>query len=831
MHGVSGTRAEELLECPPQQLKRLAGDASAGFYECRGAQGSKQPRREAYSWGGLTSGPATRGLWLLFLPFLLINLAHWMLPPSEAASETGRRAADRAGSLLRLLALTLTLTLMLASAQILVDIVGWQCAAIDRCGQQLGPLSGLTRAPEGRRIALTAVPVAALLALLLLLGRANPAIARRPAPPRAEGPPENSSNVKGEIPLRDPRFWNVDQSVRRMRACHIIAWLAGLSALTAAVPVRYLGDWPALRVACAVLVGVNLLLVAFAVGCTGLTKLTGRGGAGSTLSPRFFTRMAILSGVLCVGTLVVVGFTDSDAHLSGIATHLPVLRNTIYVLLGIQSVLIALVFLVTKRCRRGWHGAIRTALSGLVYPLPQIWRRFRGRVVVAPPADDGWAPSLRGFAAPVVATIALLAAGGFSAGVGLWIAQFLGMAVPTTAAAQCLEGFRSTTLGSSVANAGYQFSQCAPVKRDQLRENPTFEDRTAAFTTDTPLILPPGYFVAALVFLGLALVLVLVAGGVWWRVLPRWRAAANPVPADYQAPTDGDHADAIARLRALALLADEVPVILAKLTAGAVLALSTLTALYFSVARMHGFDRVPITVPVLSTLSVAAITATAAAMVALAVGALRNRQQRRVIGILWDVITFWPRANHPLTPPCYTERVVPDLTHEMNFLRNEEHRDVVLSAHSQGTIIAAATLLHMGDEAGDVALLTFGCPLRRLYGRNFPAYFNREAMDAIAAQRPGRWLNLWVHTDPIGGWVCSEGEVMWPGIDAVDLATVDHRLLDAATVDIRDRGGHDPICGHSGFWNRREYDRAIAALAGGSTLPDDVRVGDELDRR
>ena len=34
--------------------------------------------RESYSWGGLTSGKASRALWLLLLPFALANLAGWM---------------------------------------------------------------------------------------------------------------------------------------------------------------------------------------------------------------------------------------------------------------------------------------------------------------------------------------------------------------------------------------------------------------------------------------------------------------------------------------------------------------------------------------------------------------------------------------------------------------------------------------------------------------------------------------------------------------------------------------------------------------------------------
>ena len=166
VHGVSGTPAEDMLDCPTEFLKQEAGDKYAGFYRCRpcdcdgdGHDSDGPPVKEAYSWGGLTSGSATRALWLLFLPFILINLAHWMLPPSE----TGRRSARAAVTSLRLLALSLSLTLMLASVQVAVDIVGWQCTATARCASRLGPLSGLIYAPDGVRVAVTALPVALML--------------------------------------------------------------------------------------------------------------------------------------------------------------------------------------------------------------------------------------------------------------------------------------------------------------------------------------------------------------------------------------------------------------------------------------------------------------------------------------------------------------------------------------------------------------------------------------------------------------------------------------------------------------------------------------------
>lgn len=89
------------------------------------------------------------------------------------------------------------------------------------------------------------------------------------------------------------------------------------------------------------------------------------------------------------------------------------------------------------------------------------------------------------------------------------------------------------------------------------------------------------------------------------------------------------------------------------------------------------------------------MTSSAAGIVGLAVVALRDTEKRRMVGVLWDVITFWPRANHPLTPPCYGERTVPELVGQLSYLALGSTRRLVLAAHSQGSIIAAATTCSM----------------------------------------------------------------------------------------------------------------------------------------
>ena len=186
-------------------MEQVAGDKSAGFYRRQPWVDdaiSPQPAiwrkvPEAYSWGGLTSGPASRALWLLFLPFIFINLAHWMLP--LAARQ--RRAAAVSVGLLRLIALSLTLTLMLAAA---VAVMVWQCVSLDYCGARLGPLSFLVSLPRGVQVALSALPLVVVIAVLWRLGRENA---------RAVGQPPNPAVMAEEMPLESDTFWVADPSV------------------------------------------------------------------------------------------------------------------------------------------------------------------------------------------------------------------------------------------------------------------------------------------------------------------------------------------------------------------------------------------------------------------------------------------------------------------------------------------------------------------------------------------------------------------------------------------------------------------------------------------
>jgi hypothetical protein len=142
---------------------------------------------------------------------------------------------------------------------------------------------------------------------------------------------------------------------------------------------------------------------------------------------------------------------------------------------------------------------------------------------------------------------------------------------------------------------------------------------------------------------------------------------------------------------------------------------------------------------------------------------------------------------------------VPELAQRVTALTSSPTSAVVLSGHSQGSVLAAATVLHLRpSEAGRVELLTHGSPLRRLYARFFPAYLGPEALRAVRERVDGRWRNLYRETDPIGSWVLDP--------PTVPDAPVDRGLVDPRTLA-------DEIAAHSDYWSDPGYARALDDLA------------------
>ena len=75
----------------------------------------------------------------------------------------------------------------------------------------------------------------------------------------------------------------------------------------------------------------------------------------------------------------------------------------------------------------------------------------------------------------------------------------------------------------------------------------------------------------------------------------------------------------------------------------------------------------------------------------------------RPLGLVWDIVCFFPRAGHPFTAPCYAERAVPEVAkrvrhHIDDAKKAHKNPYVILSAHSMGATIALAVIFMLGQE-------------------------------------------------------------------------------------------------------------------------------------
>ena len=208
------------------------------------------------------------------------------------------------------------------------------------------------------------------------------------------------------------------------------------------------------------------------------------------------------------------------------------------------------------------------------------------------------------------------------------------------------------------------------------------------------------------------------------------------------------------------------------------------------------------------------------ALAAFLYAAWSNPAKRRTIGVLWDVGTFWPRSYHPLCPPCYAERAVPDLQRRMWWLHDNDGR-VVLVTHSQGTVLGVAALAQTAcrPEGDHPALITFGSPVCKLYGWAFPAYFDRTLLEPLApgqAARVNDWRNFFYPTDPIGGSVA-------PELSALGGDPVDTEFPDPAHCYYVYGQPPPASTGHSGYWaDRRVWDVINGVAAGLPGGPNDI---------
>ncbi|MFG2427418.1 hypothetical protein [Streptomyces sp. NPDC048590] len=751
VHGVGGTTPQEMLGDP--RTTRITGDATAAVHRRTEDVGAEEhlerhrdgPVAEAYCWSNLTSGDGSRALWLLLLPFMVVNLAHWMRPTARGSD----RAVRVYGLLVRLIALSLTVLLTAAACEVALDLVAWQCAGAPECSRRRSWLGFLSAHQDGwfsqpgRRLALAAAVPAVLVGLLWYLSNRTWGAYESQRPltgGEADGPdadvdtatgsaaePETSSPVTPA--LARPGFWYGRRLVARLRAAHTAAGLLTVAAAVGGTAVRYdrtVGS-PVPAVAGALLgAGIALCgLVVVAVVCH-------RGRSERHLDDRLDEAVTSCLPVTSLGLLlcavVYAGWSRPDWESSGTLPGESAFR-VLTLGQGLLVVLLAAVALFLHRRA----------------PEPRT--------------------TLRGLGGPVVAMLACALGGVMTGGSAQRVADWLdGPGTPGMGA------------GADIPGPPVLLSWQASVIPVLL-----------------VLLLPPLVWLAV-------------------RTVRRARRMGPGIEAEYGEPRpEPGRTRQIARTRAAAALTDSAPGVLGLLSAAALLlgtAAVTGSWLTGEVPGLAANGSGPFVESLAETAQSTGSWLTGFGVIAFVTWgrrAYRDVSARRTIGILWDVGTFWPRAAHPFAPPCYAERAVPDLTSRMCAWTGHTRGRLVISGHSQGSVLAAAAVWQLPDAArGRVALLTYGSPIERLYGRWFPAYFGRIPLEGL--QRSVHcWRNLWRETDPIGGPVrIAEGQ--GPEIDRGPLRdplvhgrTVEHPLP-------------EPVLGHSDYQADPVFAEERAAL-------------------
>ncbi|MGA4688100.1 hypothetical protein [Micromonospora sp. AB353] len=682
VHGVADRGPEAILDRPI--VVRVAGDANAGFYRPRPGFGDPTGpggvTLEAYRWGPLAGGRARRTLLLvLLLPFMLANIAVWMLP---AAGREG--AANRA--LCRLLAATLTAMYVLSLVGVSLDLVAWQCAAYDRCVEARRWVSWLAGVPVGARLAILAiVPIAGIAVLWRLSARSWQL-------------PEDARGIAqgvGADRLDEPAFWDTRALLRRLRSLHVGIALGTLD-VALLLPVAGHDRSP---IGYALLaVDAALLAVALAALCRPFVEQRGTGPGGEIIVNSVRLAAIGLTALALAYALMPRPSWRAQETLPGSEEML-------------SALFVAQLVLVTVL-------GVRAAVQGR---RPSI----RPHIMVL------------GLGAPVLATVAVGMAVAYSAAVNFLLAGYLDRGSEPTLARPLPPG--------------------------------------------APPLWPPAAFRWVILGISLALpvvALLALAGGRLGRTR-RLRAAEELVRQEFpevpRVPPERVRAARQAIVRSW--LSDRLGAPL--LTTYAALVLLTLGAAGLSpwyggpgqLALKLGGPKLGLPTAFVTDLGTFLIVWLAVVLVVIGLRGPRS-PAGRMIAVLWELATFWPRATHPLAPPCYAERVVPDLNRRIRTLIAEGD-GVILAAQSHGSVLAAATVLQLPpDRLRRLALLTYVTPLTRLYARIFPAYVNERQLHEVGERIGWRWINLWRRTDPIGGPVFPGASPVYPA------GRVDRRVRD-----------------------------------------------------
>jgi hypothetical protein len=750
VHGVGGSPPEATLGDLAPEL--VSGDAIAGFY--RSSDHHVDPSEpdvdrhvEVYSWGGLTSRSKARLLWLALLPFLFANLAGWMCSASTRASawrfRLHRLAAGFGG-------LALTVNTALITVMISGDVIAYQAPRTGVALTQwwLAPL-GLYYVKDhpSRQVALgVLVPVLLVLALVWLASRTWRYEHVRP-PYKVQAPHESKARLvtAAALPggLADDEFWDGESSVRALTWLHLAVALGFL----------------------AIVLGVT------AGALTGFTHLAVLGWIAIVLGA---ATMAVGAGYVALDALTTPPMGEPGQPAPGDGTLAERLGGRLVWLLVPAGVALAVAGLFAWLQPAGKPGPAQlpgvsgviggTALAiGVVLALALISMLLGLRGGKGTLRGGPWLTLMLGF---FLLNILLL-------GAEIWVAHLIAP-VTTNAAQAVAEGkiylpylieWGMPLVVWAAVLAIVVFGAAEYVRWRLACKLPTtvaehYKTEAAAFRDPLTGLRKDWY----------------------WSGLEPFAP-----PGD----TSGDEGNSknwqrdVTRARFMGGAPHDATWLLWLIIGGQLIMAVCVWLLRVdppALIRNLGIIVAGLALP---------------AAIGFLYSAWNDPNRRRIIGITWDVGTFWPRSYHPLSPPCYTERAIPELQRRLWWLHDNGGR-VVLVAHSQGSVLATAAVVQPGCRPTDdwPALITFGAPVCKLYGWGFPAYFDAALLGPLApggAARLNDWRNFYYLTDPIGGPVAAD-------LPEACRDRVDTEFLDPATSYYV--YGQPPPAPqrHSGYW-------------------------------
>lgn len=716
IHGVSGTPPENLVK---DTTVLVAGTASAGFHRHDAATVNAAPPPDApgviegYAWGGLTSGTRiASALRLLLLPFALVNVAGWMLPggrdPDDGdptAPEVTRRVRVQATAhtlMSRLLALALTAYATTG--------VYWVATVVTERMQRRGEWFNVP--DDSTRAALCLACVVAATMAWAIIGRRT---ARSPDPATLTARPGAAAEPM-RMAMRSPAaapqeglgvslLWAQGHVTSYMSRAHVLAGTgcalllfgAEADASGSLAVLARVGAW---GLAAAGLVAIVLLAL-------------GRVPGASRAWLRWAITWVAVVAAVTVAALARHGVPARRDRLSDVAE---VYDTTLLLIAGAVCALLLAQVVVgnwSGRFAGKWYAgaftviAFGTAITGVAGGTVALNQRLATADHPAPTSPISQTVAVIGLVAIVVAVAAAIMQWRVTQGVGgvAWFQRFRG----TIANARGIIVLGATTFALGAVAVAV--------------------DRRWLGALDTPVDTAPG--------------------AVGWASLG-WVAVAAliaAIPASYARGTV---------LRGLALLAATVTVLVAAVAAA-------------TVARvvLKGADSATVEAVIAESDSAFAAIAIVGALLAplAAVGLFivrtsREEGARRMVGVLWDLVSFWPRHFHPWAPAPYTDTTIPQLTERVRHLADHSGAStVIVSAHSQGAVIAVPMLQKLKEDGyrpdgARIALLTYGQLLDVHYRWLFPWVFNpqlfREVDEYLTHAGKPHWINLRRSTDPLG---------------------------------------------------------------------------------